>query len=178
MIRQLISSYDKILKNPLEKFDFSNPPTDPIELVHDLAQTMLHYNGMGLAANQVGLPYRVFVIKSNPIIACFNPIIVDETQTKKIYLEEGCLSYPGLFIKIKRPAKIKVRYTEPNGEVVTKVFSGITARVFLHELDHLNGINYTQKANRIHLEQARKKVGKFKEELIYTPQVDTSGVII
>lgn len=160
MIHNLVSRYDKILKTKLDRFDFSNPPIDPIELAHDLAQTMLDKNGMGLAANQLGLPYRVFAIKANPILVCFNPIIVDESLSNQIYLEEGCLSFPGLIVKVKRPAKIKVRYTEPNSETVTKTFEGLTARIFQHELDHLDGIVFTQRAHKIHLEQARKKLSR------------------
>jgi peptide deformylase len=80
-------------------------------------------------------------------------------------MEEGCLSHPGLFVKIKRPRRIKVRYTEPNGHTTTRVFDGITARVFQHELDHLNGVNYQQRANKLHLEQARKKKKKANASL-------------
>lgn len=156
MIHDLIDCNDEILKSPLARFDFSNPPTDPIQLAHDLAETMLHHNGIGLSANQIGLPYRVFAIKSSPIIVCFNPYIVDESD-EKISLEEGCLSYPGLFIKVKRPKTIKVRYTEPNGNVVTRTFDGLTARIFQHEFDHLQGINFTKRASRIHVEQARNR---------------------
>ena len=159
MIRDLVDCNDPILRLPLEKFDFSNPPTDPLELAIDLAETCLHHNGLAIAANQVGLPYRVFVIRGDEIITCFNPTIVDES-TETIVLEEGCLSFPGLFVKVKRPKKIKVRYTEPNGETVTQIFDGFTARVFQHELDHLNGIVYISRANRFHLEQARKRVKK------------------
>ncbi len=161
MIRELVDCNDPILKEPLEKFDFDNPPMDPIELAHDLAETMIANNGLGLSANQMGLPYRAFAMKAEKIIVCFNPIIVD-TSTETVMLEEGCLSFPLLFVKVKRPKKIKVRYTEPNGNIVTKIFDGMTARVFQHELDHLNGVVYTSKANKFHLEQAKKKLKLLK----------------
>lgn len=140
----------------IDDFNFTNPPVNPLDLVTDLAETMLHNNGIGLSANQCGLPYRVFVMYGNELIPCFNPRIVD-MSTETVVMEEGCLSYPGLFVKVKRPRRIKVRYTEPNGQTTTRVFDGITARVFQHELDHLNGVNYQQRANKLHLEQARKK---------------------
>jgi peptide deformylase len=84
-------------------------------------------------------------------------------------MDEGCLSFPNLFLKIKRPRTIKVRFTKPNGDTETMKFDGITARCFLHELDHLNGIVFTSKANRYHLERAMKykkmiERGKIKEE--------------
>ena len=156
MILQLIDCNDPLLKQEMEPFDFSNPPVNPLDLVTDLAETMLVSNGIGLSANQCGLPYRVFVMLGQELIPCFNPRIVDMSQ-ETVILEEGCLSYPDFFVKVKRPRRIKVRYAEPNGNIVTQVFDGMTARVFQHELDHLNGINYQQRANRYHLEQARKK---------------------
>lgn len=159
MIHELIDCNDPILRNAIDTFDFADPPTDPIELAHALAQTMIANNGLGLSANQIGLPYRVFAMTGDPITVCFNPRIVDVSE-ETIVLEEGCLSFPGLFVKIKRPKRIKVRYTEPNGNTVTKTFDGMTARIFQHELDHLNGIRYIERANKIHLEQARKAAKK------------------
>jgi peptide deformylase len=164
MIRNLVDYKDPILKEATPTFDFQNPPTDPIELAHDLAQTLIQNNGIGLAAPQIGLPYRAFAMMGEKIIVCFNPKIVD-TSTEQLYLEEGCLSFPEFILKVKRPKKIKVRYTEPNGNVETKVFDGMTARVFQHELDHLDGIVYTGKANKIHLEQARKAKKKLQRSI-------------
>lgn len=159
MIHELIDCNDPLLKNEVGSFDFTNPPIDPIELAHALAQTMIQNNGLGLSANQIGLPFRAFAMVGSPIIVCFNPRIVD-TSSEQVVLEEGCLSYPNLFVKIKRPKMIKVRYTEPNGNTVTKTFDGMTARIFQHELDHLNGIRYIDRANKFHLEQARKAAKK------------------
>lgn len=153
MIYPLINYDDPVLRQELPKFDFDNPPVDPLDLIANLAETMLHEGGIGLAANQCGLPYRVFVLLTDEIIPCFNPLIVDASQ-ETILLEEGCLSYPGLSVKVRRPRKIKVRYTEPNKNVVTQVFDGITARAFQHELSHLNGIVHLNEASYIHKKQA------------------------
>lgn len=147
---------NKLLEVVMEPFDFSNPPTDPIELAKTLAESMLKNNGVGLAANQLGLPYRAFVIKSDPIICAFNPKIVDKSE-KEVYLDEGCLSFPGLVVKIKRPESIRVRFTQPNGETTTKEYHGLTARIFQHELDHLNGELFYDKAIRYHRDKAFKK---------------------
>lgn len=155
-VRPLVNNTDQILYTKTERFDFSNPPIDPSELAHILAQTMIANNGIGLAAPQIGLPYRAFVLTGKPIMCCFNPIIVD-TSSEQIYLEEGCLSFPDLIVKIKRPKIIRARYTMPNGETITNKFIGMTARIFQHELDHLNGIVFTQRANSYHLEKAKKK---------------------
>ena len=156
LVRPLVDKNNDILYQKTERFDFTNPPIDPSELAHILAQTMIVNNGIGLAAPQVGLPHRAFVMMGKSIFCCFNPIVVD-TSSEQIYLEEGCLTFPGLIVKVKRPKMIRARYTEPNGQTVTKKFIGMTARVFQHELDHLNGILFTQRANSYHLEKAKKK---------------------
>lgn len=152
----LVIATDPILKTKLDTFPFDNPPRDPTEIAVILAESLLTHGGIGLAANQLGLPYRVFAIKANPVLVCFNPRIVD-VSNKQDYLDEGCLTFPGLFIKIKRPSSIKVRFQYPNGETVTETYTGMTARVFQHELDHLNGMLFQERANPIHLEQARNK---------------------
>lgn len=163
MIRDLVDSNDPILREKLEDFDFSNPGTDPVQLSRDLAETMIIQNGLGLAANQIGERHRAFAMKAEQIIVCFNPKIVDASE-ETVLLEEGCLSYPGLLVKIKRPKKIRVRYTMPNGEVETRVFDGLTARVFQHELDHLDGICHINRANAIHKKQALAKWKKLQRE--------------
>lgn len=159
MIHELVDIKEDIMKRELEKFDFENPQVDPIQLTKDLAETMIQNNGLGLSANQIGYPYKAFVINAEQIIAVFNPTIV-HAEDDQIVLEEGCLSIPGFYVKVKRPNKIRVRYTQPNGQVVTKVFDGMTARIFQHEYDHLMGINMKQRANRYHLEQANKRMKK------------------
>lgn len=156
MTVDLVTSDDPILRQETPAFDFAHPPTDPIELAHTLYQTMVHNKALGLSAPQIGLPYRAFALSAVPGIVCFNPRIIDESN-ETILLDEGCATYPHLFLKVKRPRRIKVRYTEPNGNIVTKVLDGMTARAFMHEMDHLNGVAFTSKANPIHLERAMRK---------------------
>jgi peptide deformylase len=147
---------DPVLYQPTAKFDFANPQVDPIQLAVDLAETMLDEGGLGLSANQCGIPLSAFVMKGEQIIAVFNPIIVDRSEDL-VSLDEGCLSFPKLILKIKRPSVIKVRYTEPNGNVVTTKFQGITARVFQHEMQHLSGEVFTRSATPFELERGRAK---------------------
>lgn len=154
---QLVRANDPILKNVCEEFDFSNPPFDPIEFSKELIKFMYDNKGIGLAANQIGVPYRVFAMRGTPEnFVCFNPKIVRYSE-QQISLEEGCLSYPGLIVKVKRPQHIRCRFQTPMGETLTKQFTGMTARVFQHELDHLDGVIFYNKANRLHREQALKK---------------------
>ncbi len=165
MILDLVPCNHPILRQPAPKFDFADPLTDPIDLAKNLTETMLANNGIGLSANQCGLPYRVFVIAANPVICCFNPIIVDSSG-EHLYMEEGCLSFPGLYVRVKRPRRVKMRYTEPNGNIVTQTFDGITARVAQHEYDHLNGVLHTHRANKIHLERARNAMKRNERNAI------------
>lgn len=156
LVRDLVPATDAILKNAIDKFNFSDPPIDPNQLAHILAQTMIYNNGIALSAPQIGLKHRCFVLTGEKILCCFNPILVDKSSETE-YLEEGSLTFPNLLIKIKRPKIIKVRYTQPNGETITAKFVGMTARLFQQQLDHLNGILYTEKATDYHLEQAKKR---------------------
>jgi len=167
MIREILDHTHPILKEEMPAFDFNNPVEDPVQLYTDLAETMRENDGMGLSANQIGVRTRAFVMRAEEIIGVFNPRVVD-VSTETVILEEGCLSYPNLFVKIKRPKSIKVRFATPDGQTTTKTFTGMTARVFLHELDHLNGIAHTSRANRYHLEQARKLVKKLKNKQLST----------
>lgn len=153
----LVPQNDPGLRLPCQEFSFQVPPTDPIQLAKQLIKLLYDKSGLGVAANQIGLPYRVFAMRGSPEnFVCFNPRIVDKSE-KTIVLEEGCLTYPGLFVKIKRPIHIKVRFNTPNGDIRTETFTGMSARVFQHELDHLDGIIFYTRANRYHRDQAFKR---------------------
>jgi len=164
MILKHVRPDSPILNQKTEMFNFSTPPTDPIELAKDLYETLMTTKYLGLSAPQVGLPYRVFALRSQPGIVCFNPRVVD-VSTEEVVLDEMCMTFAHLAVPVKRPKKIKVRYVEPNGNVKTETFDGLTARYFLHELDHLNGILYTQKANKMHVERAMRKKKQIERQL-------------
>lgn len=173
MIKEILDRTTPILREEMPAFDFKNPIMDPVQLYNDLAETMRDNDGMGLSANQINVRTRAFVMRAEEIIGVFNPRVVD-ASIETVSLEEGCLSYPNLFVKIKRPKSIKVRFTTPDGETSTKTFTGMTARVFLHELDHLNGIIHTSRANRYHLEQAKKfakKIGRRYKSINQLPVI-------
>ena len=159
---ELLGNTDPYLKRVAEPFDFLSPPYDPKELFEAMKTLMIENRGIGLAAPQVGINLRMFIIgdPENPdtIIPVFNPKIIDDTMGENVLYEEGCLSFPDLFVKIKRPSTIKVRYTTHEGVTDTIKFSGFTARIFQHEFDHLNGILFTSRANSFNLERAKKNV--------------------
>lgn len=158
---KLITGKDPILMKPAEKFDFSNPPYDPWDLAEALVKIMLDNNGMGLSACQVGLPYSVFAMVGEPNHVMFNPKIVDVSE-EKVTLEEGCLSFPGVLAPLARPRHIKIRFTGPDGQTTTKKFTGMSARVVQHEMDHLNGVLFFNHLPRFKREQIFKKAAKGK----------------
>lgn len=173
MILKLLEHDDPRLKDGATvKFDVANPPInqvdwkpiDPVKLAIDLTETMLNGNGMGLSAPQVGIPFNVFVIKASPVLAIFNPKIVDKSE-EQIYLEETDLTFPGLSVKVKRPKRIRVRYTMPNGETVTEIYDGLTSRIFQHQMDYLEGVLFTQRATLYHREKAFKDQKKLFDQL-------------
>lgn len=152
----IIKHPNPILTTPCQEFDFKNPIQNPEELAVDLIKTMNDNKGIGLSANQVGIPYRVFVMKGEPNFAVFNPRIVYASDDVT-YLDEGCLSFPGVICKIKRSNEVRVRFQTPSGIMTTKTFHGLTAKVFQHEMDHLDGILFYNRASRYHRELALKK---------------------
>ena len=153
----LVEHNDPILTRVCEDFDFSNPPFDPIEFAQNLVKHMYDWNGLGLAANQVGVPYRIFAMRGSPEnFVCYNPRVV-MPSSEKVVLEEGCLTYPNLLVRIKRPQHVRVRFATPNGETRTETFTGMSARVFQHELDHLDGVLYFNRASRYHRDKALEK---------------------
>ena len=163
---KLVAQNDPILTTVCEEFDFANPPFDPIEFAKEMVKFMYEFKGIGLAANQVGVPYRIFAMRGEPEnFVCINPRIIVYGE-QEVVLDEGCLSYLGLVVKIKRPQHIKVRFNTPNGDIKTETFTGVTARIFQHELDHLNGIVFYNLANKFHKDQAFRKWNKKKEEIL------------
>jgi len=173
---KLVKSSHPLLTTELKPFDFESPPVDSQELADHLIEVMDKHNGIGLSANQLGLPYRVFVMRTEPRLVCFNPVITFESEEQSV-LEEGCLTYPSLYVKIKRSSWIRTKFYDVNGELQTQKFNGITARCFQHEVDHLNGIVYLNRASKIHLERSKRKLKLLKrkqKKIIDTPMIKTS----
>lgn len=163
-IFSLVPETHPALRQVLPKFDFDNPPVDPNKFASSLVETCKKYNGLGLSANQCGYEYRVFVMGTgDDYVAFFNPEItwVSEDKSK---MEEGCLSFLDLFLNVERPNTIKVYYQDYTGEKKTAQFTGLTARCFQHELDHMNGIVYTHHAKPLSLQMAMKKRSKLTEQ--------------
>lgn len=149
----IVGQRDPFLRHVLEPFDFANPPCDPTRLAVDLVETMLGGGHLALSASHVQCPWRVFVIASSPIIACFNPRVVDSSTQTQV-LEETDAAFPGMLLRVERPKRVKTRFALPNGEVLTRVFEGMTAALFQQMLDHLNGVCFVDRVSRYHREKA------------------------
>jgi peptide deformylase len=135
------------------------------ELEQEMIRFMLMNNGIGLAANQIGLTKRVFVMGSNVMpgfpkpFAVFNPRILEVSKESTLD-KEGCLSYPELYLSIKRPARITAEYQDSDANTHTVEMDGYVARCFQHELDHLNGVCFVDIVSPLKLQLAMKKLRK------------------
>lgn len=155
MILTPLDKNDPFLKQKAQPFVFGSS-LDPVEIARSLTELAISTDTISLSAPQCGIDARVFVILADPVLACFNPKIVD-TSEEKLYLEEKCLTFPNIVLKVKRPKKIRVRFTMPNGVTDTRVFDGLTARHFQQQMDHLDGVLFTQRATKYHRDFAFKK---------------------
>jgi len=120
---------------------------------HDLIHLMTHSQGMGLAANQIGITKRFFAIGhesfdvfQKPAII-YNPVLVSADGEQEV-IQEGCLSFPGVLLNVSRPKTAMVRYQNNKGEFLMSRLTGMEARCFQHELDHINGITFNQRAEK------------------------------
>lgn len=155
---KLIKTPDPILLQQAIDWDFSTD-VDPKEIEKEMVELMVASGGIGLAGNQVGMLKRVFAIKLKDQLepfAMFNPEILAVSSNEQQH-EEGCLSFPNLWLDVKRPVSIDAKYFDSNGKECTITLTGIDARCFLHELDHLDGKVFTQKVSPLKLALAHKK---------------------
>ena len=157
MIYTLLEPDHEMLKHSLPEITAETEPEDRKEILDNMVETMKHYGGIGLSANQVGLALRMFVFGDNKhYVPCFNPRIIS-TSEKKVPIEEGCLTYPGLFVKIFRPDEVTLTFEDENRELHEETFTGLMARVVLHEMDHMDGIDFQTRAGKMALDIAKRK---------------------
>jgi|TARA_B100002052_G_C15758075_1_gene540988 peptide deformylase len=158
LIAELVPETDPILQQPTEPWDFDKEyERGPKEFAEILKNSMNHYGGIGLSANQIGASISVFAMKhEDNDIVMFNPKIINTSEEKKL-IKEGCLSFPGLYIKIVRPEGVTVQWQDEEGNSTFGSFIGMSARCILHEYDHLRGTVYTSLAKKFHLDQAKSK---------------------
>lgn len=142
--------------------------TNELELTalsKDMFLIMWSNGGIGLAASQCGIAVRMFIMgtQEGPNYVCINPEVVESGP--EIIGSEGCLSYPSLWLNIKRPEWIHARYKTLDNQVVEQKFEGLLARCFVHELDHLNGITFINHSSGLGLKLARSRQQKILRKL-------------
>jgi|TARA_Y100000389_G_C17391306_1_gene480035 peptide deformylase len=164
----LILAPDVMLENPVKHYDVGQLHPAPIAL--DMIDVMTKYHGLGISANQVGLDRQIFVMrcmlntqfKGNLVV--INPIIKGLSEQRELGVE-GCLSHPGLQLHVKRPISCVVEFETLTPDMRDVIhleakFDDIDARVFLHEYDHLHGIQYIDRVSKLKLKMAEKKRNK------------------
>jgi peptide deformylase len=132
----------------------------PEELVKEMAFLLQDQGGIGLAAPQVGINKRILIMGNFiKLVACINPKIVSVSDERAMDLE-GCLSFPELWMKVKRPASCVVQYQTVTGELVERELTGLESRVFLHEFDHLMGVTFDMRVGEVTLSMSLNKRAK------------------
>ena len=140
MIRDLVPDSDLILHTPATPVDLDADPASLQALIGDLWDTLNFHSAYGLAAVQIGVPFRMFVMKTDAKkLLVINPLITFESEEKGQF-DEGCLSYPDVWYRVERSNRIKVSYYDENLDHKSHYLNGMDARVFLHEYNHTRGI--------------------------------------
>ena len=183
MVYPIVAYGSPVLKRAAQEVDPSSAKTKT--LIDDMYETMYASKGVGLAAPQIGLSSRVFVVDASPFVedveeeesiflkefkrAFINPVIIEEIGELWSY-EEGCLSIPGIHEKISRLRDIKIRSQNTNGDWIEEQLSGLSARIFQHEYDHIEGILFPDRMTplkRRMLQGRLKNVSAGKVDTIY-----------
>ena len=149
-IRNIRKDEDEILRKLSRKVDKIDDRI--ITLLDDMAETMYNSEGVGLAAPQVGVLRRVVVIDvGDGLIELINPVIVLEEGEQ--FRKEGCLSIPGKYGVVKRPEKVTVKALNKKAEIIEIKGEELLATALCHEIDHLNGVLFTDKAINIETQE-------------------------
>lgn len=160
----LFNEKQPLLNKKMPEYRAPLPNPSMSRLAERLKMTMKKFGGIGLSANQCGVFERVFVIGTDQFqIVCINPEIVAHSE-EIVKDKEGCLSYPGMYLMIPRYVWIEAEFTIENGERKRMRLEGITARCFQHELDHMNGIRYTDHVGPVSIQLARQKQQKLMKK--------------
>ena len=155
---ELVYAPAEILKKPTISVD--EDMDNVVQLAEQMHKIMSQNNGIGLAAPQVGIDKSFFIVgdKTRYMLAV-NPKII-ETSDEQVLMIEGCLSFPGIFLKVLRPLNAVVEYVNNKGETVNEKLEGMMSRVFQHETDHLNGVTFDTLVSKLKLGMAMKKRDK------------------
>ena len=157
LICELVKETDSFLKEVPEKFNFENPQVDPEKLEEQLVENMLHHEGYGLSANQIGIPVQAFsmMLDDKPMVV-FNPEILEWSE-ETTYIREGCLSFPGLYIAVERARAVAMKFQAYDGEEQGGSLQDMSAKIFQHEMEHMEGKLFIDNVSRFKVKSAMKK---------------------
>ena len=160
----LLENDNPILRVPLSGL---SEDLDRGTLTENLVETMREYKGIGLSASQCGVMERVFVmysdVKERKIISCYNPQILEYSE-EIVEMDEGCLTFPGLWLKIKRPEGIKVQFEDERGTKQEYQMFGLESRIFQHEMDHMEGTDFTRRVSKLRLDMGLRRRKKMRKK--------------
>jgi len=164
---QLVKAPDPWLEKKVQSFDFNELDAKQIE--SDMIELMDTEGGIGLSANQVALDAQIFVMKPH-LLTNKEPFAIINPEIEKVSVNtesgpEGCLSFPELFFSVKRPRGIVAKYLDTDGKECTIELYDIDARCFLHEYDHLQGIQFTDRVSKLKLDRAKKKRQTMRKQM-------------
>lgn len=153
----------KSLKTKSIKLEEKEINDDLRAILDNMVKTMREARGCGLAANQVGIEKRFFVLEiENQVKKIINPEIIEFSEDR-CSMEEGCLSIPGIYKEVVRPTKIKIKYLDENGNKVEEELDGMWSRAFQHEYDHIDGVLFVEKISPVAKNLIRKKLETMKK---------------
>ncbi|MFQ3575943.1 MAG: peptide deformylase [Cytophagales bacterium] len=175
MILPVVAYGDPVLR---KKADELNPKAEFLpKLIEDMFETMYNASGVGLAAPQVGLPYRLFVIDADAMDkenikgmkkVFLNPLILSE-EGEEWDFEEGCLSIPGIRKNVSRKAKITIEYVDcQTGKKLTETYDGLVARVIQHEYDHIEGVVFVDRLTSLQKKLLKSKLSDISKGNVST----------
>ena len=157
LICELVRETDSFLKEVPEKFNFENPQVDPEKLQEQLVENMLHHEGYGLSANQIGIPVQAFsMMLDEKAMVVFNPEILEWSE-ETTYIREGCLSFPGLYVAVERARVVAMKFQAYDGEEQGGSLQDMSAKIFQHEMEHMEGKLFIDNVSGFKLKSAMKK---------------------
>ena len=166
-----------VMQQPLPQFEDKQLEQHGYEsrqqFVDQMFDFQLKWKGIGLTCNQVGIPINMFTLggvaelQGGLKMACFNPEIIKVSKAN-ILIEEGCLTFPGLYLKLTRPADIQVKFEDEKGDTQEIMLTGMMSRAYQHEFDHTQGKIFIQRASKLKLDRAMKRQTKIMQNYAKT----------
>ena len=157
LICELVKETDPFFREMPEKFNFENPQVDPEKLEKQLVENMIYHEGYGLSANQIGIPVQAFsMMLDDKAMVVFNPEILEWSE-ETTYIREGCLSFPGLYVAVERAQAIAMKFQTDVGEEQGGSLQDMSAKIFQHEMEHMEGKLFIDNVSGFKMKSAMKK---------------------